>query len=100
MTCADPAERAALIEGFRAVADFLESYPGVPVPGYAIAYVFPPDGACAAMRAEIDFIAALLGVQAAETAGGTHYSAVRSFGPLEYRAVAICKYHDHDSCKG
>jgi hypothetical protein len=96
MTYADPAERIALIQGFRAIADYLESNPDVPATAYATVYVFPPDSACAGMRAEIDSIAARLGVEPRESAGGSHYTAMRSFGPVEYRAVAICRHH-HDS---
>jgi hypothetical protein len=88
MTYSDPAERAELISGFRALADYLESNPEVPAPAYSAVYAFPPDGEWSTMRAEIDSIAAWLGVIARETAGG-HYVAVRSFGPIEYRAVAI-----------
>jgi hypothetical protein len=94
MTYADPARRAALIKGFRALADYLESNPGVPAPNYADVYAFPPDGDCAGTRAEIDVIAARLGARAYETAGG-HYEATRSFGPVQYAAVAICKQHQH-----
>jgi hypothetical protein len=98
MTYAEPSERAALIDGFRALADYLESNPDVPASGYATVYVFPPDGTCAGMRAEIDAIADLLGVEAQETAGGSHYTATRNFGPVEYRATAICKHH-HDATR-
>ena len=59
-------------------------------------YVFPPDGDCPVMRAEIDAIAELLGSQPRETADHQHYGVTRSFGPVEYRAVAICKHHHHD----
>jgi hypothetical protein len=52
-----------------------------------IVYIFPPKGDWALMYAEIDAIAARLGVTASETCG--HYVATRSFGPVEYRAVAI-----------
>jgi hypothetical protein len=93
MTYAEPSGRAALIEGLRALADYLESNPEVPAPSYTDVYTFPPDGDCAEMRAEIDAIAARLGVKADETAGGSHYNAARSFGPIEYRAIAICKHH-------
>jgi hypothetical protein len=97
MTYAESAGRAALIDGLRALSDYLESAPNVPVTGYATIYAFPPGNACAGMRAEIDYIAAQLGVQARESAGGSHYTALRSFGPVEYRAVAICDHHHHDS---
>jgi hypothetical protein len=92
MTYAGHSERAALISGFRALADYLESNPGVPAPSYSDVLAFPPDGDCATMRAEIDAIAERIGVEARETVGG-HYVAARSFGPLEYRAVAICQHH-------
>jgi hypothetical protein len=84
-------ERGRLITGFRMLADYLESNPDVPAPGYSAVLTFPPDGDCAGMRAEIDAIAERIGVEAHETVRG-HYVAARSFGPIEYRAVAICRH--------
>jgi hypothetical protein len=98
MTYADPAERAELIAAFRAFADYLESHPDVPTIRHATVYAFPPDSPCAGMRAEIDAIAAQLGVEAHESAHGSHYTALRYFGPLEYEAAAICDHH-HDGHK-
>jgi hypothetical protein len=94
MSYADLTRRAALIDGLRALADYLESNSYVPAPKYMDVYVFPPDEDCAGMRAEIDAAAALLGVRAGWTVGG-HYVARRAFGPVEYQVVAICKQHDH-----
>ena len=96
MTYADPTERAALIGGLRALADYLESNPEVPTPIYSTVHTFPPDGDWAVMRAEIDAIATPLGVIAYRSAGG-HYVATRSFGPVEYRAVAIPRRDDAES---
>jgi hypothetical protein len=96
MTYSDPTERAALIGGFRALADYLESNPEVPAPRYPVVYTFPPDGDWPAMRAEISTVAALFGVIARETSGG-HYVAARFFGPVEYRAVAIPPCNDSNS---
>jgi hypothetical protein len=96
MTHADSTEGAALIGGFRGLADYLESNPEVPVSGYPTVYMFPPDGDWAEMRAEIDATAARLGVIARETGCG-HYSAARSFGPVEYRAIAIPHRLDSDN---
>src|SRR5579875_2510265 len=93
MTYADTMQRAALIDGLRALADYLESNPEVPTPTYADVFTFPPDGDWAVMRAEIDAIATRLGVTGRETAGG-HYVATRSFGPVEYRDVAIPRNND------
>src|ERR1039458_1846133 len=89
MTYADSTERAALISGLRAQAEYLEGNPEVPAAACRTPLrVSPPDGDWAGMRAEIDAIAARLAVIACETSGG-YYVAARSFGPVEYRAVAI-----------
>jgi hypothetical protein len=99
MTCADFTKRSALIDGLRDLADYLESNPEVPTTHGATVYAFPPDGSCAEMRSEIDAIAVRLGSTAHPTAHGEHYAAIRAFGPVEYRAVAICKHH-HDEQEG
>jgi hypothetical protein len=99
MTYADPTERAALIAGLRNLADYLESSPEVPAPIYSDVLTFPPHGDWSEMRAEIDAIAARLGVPARLTGGG-HYVASRSFGPVEYRAVAIPAKNDSDNEEG
>ena len=86
-------ERARLIAGFRALADFLQDHPDVPAPRWADVMVFPPDATDEEMRAEIDQIAARIGAEPVDrTAVGGHYTASRSFGPVEYRAVAISAY--------
>jgi hypothetical protein len=95
MTHTDSPERAALIGGLRGLADYLESNPEVPAPSYPTVFTFPLDGGWAVMRAEIDAIAARLDVIARETPSG-HYVATRSFGPVEYRAVAIPRSNDSD----
>ena len=94
MTYADTAQRAALIGGLRAPADYLESSPEIPAPTYSHAFTVPPDGTCAETRAEIDVIAARLGTSARDNGSG-HYVAARSFGPVEYHAIAICKQDHH-----
>ena len=84
------AERVALISGLRSLADYLESNPEVPAPAYPTVCAFPPDGDWSEMRAEIDAIAARLGEVAYRShESNGHYVAARSFGPVEYRAVAI-----------
>jgi hypothetical protein len=85
-------ERAELIAGMRALAEFLETNPDVPAPGRADVLVFPPGQSNEARRAEIDAIASRIGVEPQESVPG-HYVASRRFGPAEYRAVAI----DHDT---
>ena len=87
MTDADPTQRGKLIAGLRQLADYLESNPEVPAPSYSDVLTFPPKGDWAEMCAEIDATAAHLGVTTYENGG--HYVAARTFGPVEYRAVAI-----------
>ncbi len=96
MTYADFTDRAALITGLRDLADYLECNPEVPTTGSATVYAFPPEDDCAVMRAEIDAIAVRLGTTANPAAYGEHYAAARSFGPVEYRAVAICRHHHQE----
>ncbi|MBV9405188.1 MAG: hypothetical protein JO211_07575 [Acidobacteriaceae bacterium] len=87
---ANAAERDRLIAGLRALADFLEDHSDVPAPCWADVLIFPPDGTDDEMRAEIDTIAARIEARATdEGSAHAHYVASRSFGPVEYRAVAI-----------
>jgi hypothetical protein len=95
MNHADFTVRTAIISGFRALADYLESNPEVPAPTYPVVHTFPVVGEWPQMRAEIDATAARLGVNAHLTAGG-HYVAVRFFGPVEYQAVAIPRKNDNE----
>ena len=87
-------ERARLIAGFRALADFLQDHPDVPAPYWADVMVFPsrlrrrrdarrnrPD-----RRAHRNRTRRPHGRSAAIT---QHRG---NFGPVEYRAVAICAY--------
>jgi hypothetical protein len=87
---ANPEERVRVIAGLRDLADFLDRNPQVPAPRYTDLLVFPSIGSDAEMFAEIDVIAELIGVTAgdADSPAG-HYSAVRDFGPVLYRAIAI-----------
>jgi hypothetical protein len=87
---ADGKQRIWLIAGLRDLADYLEHNPRVPAPPRAHVLVFPAEASDAEMFAEIDAIAELVGSTAsgADSPHG-HYSAVRNFGPVQYRAVAI-----------
>src|SRR5947199_465253 len=87
---ANDEQRIRLIAGLRDLADFLDQYPEVPVPWEIDMLVFPPEASDAEMFAEIDTIAVLIGSTASDDGSPSgHYSAVRSFGPVQYRAVAI-----------
>jgi hypothetical protein len=87
---ANEEQRTRLIAGLRDIADFLDQNPQVPVPWRAEMLVFPPEGSDAEMFAEIDMIAGQIDVAASDAdSPAGHYSAVRVFGPVKYRAVAI-----------
>ena len=89
MTYADSTERTALISGLRALADYLESNPEIPVSSSARVYAFPAKTGVVEMRAEIDAIAARLGATAYESSYRRHYVASCWFEAVEYIAVAI-----------
>jgi hypothetical protein len=87
---ANDEQRVRLVAGLRNLADFLDQNPDVPAPWQADLLVFPPEASDAEMFAEIDAIAELIGADASDDGSPSgHYSAVRSFGPVQYRAVAI-----------
>jgi hypothetical protein len=83
-------ERVRLVAGLRDLADFLDQNPEVPTPCGTDILVFPPEASDAEMFAEIDTIAEMIGSTASDADSPRgHYSAVRNFGPVQYRAVAI-----------
>jgi hypothetical protein len=83
-------ERVRLIAGLRDLANFLDQNPGVPVPYRTDMLVFPAEASDTEMFAEIDSIAELIGSVASDAGSPSgHYSAIRDFGPVQYRAVAI-----------
>jgi hypothetical protein len=86
---ANAEERSALINGLHEAAEFLDQNPQVPAPRYADLFVFPPTGSDAEMFAEIDAIAEQIGSTASADEPAGHYRAVRDFGPVQYRAIAI-----------
>lgn len=86
----DSTERAELVAGLRELAAFLEMSPDVPAPRWADVMAFPRNDTAEQDRAEIDVIAASIGVETRDNGRG-HYTASLFFGPVEYRAIAISK---------
>jgi len=83
-------KRVRLIAGLRDLADFLDQNPGVAVPWGTDVLVFPAEATDSEMFAEIDTIAELIGSTASDADSPRgHYKAVRDFGPVQSRAVAI-----------
>jgi len=88
-TTTDPQARTALIAGFRALADFLDSHPGLPVPrhGFSNGLTVYPDGTDADKRAEVDRIATVL--EATSEDYGVYQAARQFGGRVAYRIVAV-----------
>lgn len=94
MNHATPEQRSQLIAGLRQLADFLEVRTEVPAPRWADVHVFPLSTTDDEMKHEIDDIASLIESDVNDGTGeGLNYTATRSFGPVEYRAVAIPSSH-------
>lgn len=82
--------RHQTIAGLRALADFLEANPAVPVDEYGERYhVFTRESDASAV-ALVDRTAALLGVEVTDDRPtGGHYTATKRFGRITYSIVHI-----------
>jgi hypothetical protein len=86
--------RAAVTAGLRALAEFLDAHPGLPVPRFSISagLTVYPAGSQEHKRAEVDRIADVLQVTAEEF--GVYQAERRFGGPVAYRAVAVPEPED------
>lgn len=84
---ADLFARTQIITGLRALADFLETNPGVPVNEYGFTINVPLiAGTDDDKRAEVDRVASVMDVTPHDdTAKYGHYIAKRSFGRIAYQ---------------
>lgn len=84
-------ERTEFIAGLRALAEFLESNPAVPVPRYGTSILVGAQWADD-NRGFVDEFAALTGAEIDDQwASSGHYTARATFGPVTYEAYAISK---------
>jgi hypothetical protein len=83
--------RERVTSGLRQAADYLDQHPDVPVIEHGWTLLsFPPRDDDTTGRAEVDRVAAVLGVTPRDdTADGGHYRAVRAFGPVTYEFVHV-----------
>ena len=90
----DPKARASFIGDLRALADFLDRHPAIPVPRYggylSLHAASTDDGG----RDQVNHVACLLGATIIDdTASGGHYRAERAFGQITYSVVSIPEAH-------
>ncbi|MGI5206476.1 hypothetical protein ACQEU6_33500 [Spirillospora sp. CA-108201] len=82
--------RHQTIAGLRALADFLEANPAVPVKEYGGDYsVYTRTGDDASAVAVVDQVAALLNTEVTDDRPGGHYIASKTFGRITYQIVHI-----------
>ncbi len=80
-------DRAAFVDGLRALADFLATHGELPLPPYDSDVTVYTDGTDDAKGAEVDRIARCLSVRPGHHQG--LYKARRRFGPVAYQAVML-----------
>jgi hypothetical protein len=86
----DPKTRAEFITSLRAMAEFLDRNPAVPVPARGADVLLSTDSYEDGGKAQVDNVARLLGATVVDdTAHDGHYVAGRMFGCLAYRVVSI-----------
>ncbi|GAA4640733.1 hypothetical protein GCM10023196_107390 [Actinoallomurus vinaceus] len=82
--------RRQTIAGLRALADFLEANPGVPVNEYGWEVSYHPRGTDEDQAAEVDRIAALLDAAPVDDRPDDgHYTVAKTFGRITYKVVHI-----------
>lgn len=88
----DAARRAAALDGLRALLDFLDAHPDVPVQalGCRVTYCVPGHNDEVGL-AELQRIAAVLGGDLRHR--DEHHTALRSFGAVSYEATYIEREH-------
>ena len=90
MFSTDPGDRDDFITGLRALADYLEARPGMPVSHYgttiSVIAADVEDGG----RAEIDYVSGCLGAPVS-TAGDGTLTTGKTFGSVTYRAFALSR---------
>jgi hypothetical protein len=85
-----PAERAALIRGLFELAAFVADHPELPLP-IVEANIFLSGEDYVADVDQVNDVAAALGVTAGFSGSGANYRALRRFGPVVVKSVAIAR---------
>src|ERR1700728_1099586 len=88
---ADLFARTQIVNGLRQLANYLDTHPDVPVNEFGWDLLScTRETTDAAGMAEVDRIAAILGVQVRDdTPEGGHYTAAKTFGRITYEAIHV-----------
>jgi hypothetical protein len=86
-------ERADMVAGLRALANFLEANPAVPIPRNGHEFGVSTSGSDEQKRSQVKFAGLAIGEDVTDNAEGTHCSARRRFGPVSYHIFAVSGAH-------
>ena len=79
-----------MVAGLRALADFLEANPAVPIPQHGHLFSITTSGSDEQKLSQVKFTSLAIGEDARDdTPKGGHYWTERRFGPVRYRIDAI-----------
>jgi hypothetical protein len=81
--------RTDMVAGLRALADFLEANPAVPIPRYGYAFGVSTSGSDEQKRSQVKFASLAIGEEVTDDTQQGHYWTQRRFGSVSYRIVAI-----------
>jgi hypothetical protein len=82
-------ERTDMVAGLRALADFLEANPAVPIPRHGHQFSVTTSGSDEQKRSQVKFASLAIGEDVTDDAQGGHYWTQRRFGPVSYQITAV-----------
>jgi hypothetical protein len=82
-----------MVAGLRALANFLEANPAVPIPRNGLEFGVATSGSDEQKRSQVKFAGLAIGEDVTDNAEGTHSSVRRRFGPVSYHIFAVSGAH-------
>jgi hypothetical protein len=81
--------RTEVVAGLRALADFLEANPAVPIPRHGHDFFVSTSGSDEQKRSQVKFASLAIGEDVTDDTTSGHYWTQRRFGSVSYRIVAV-----------
>ena len=78
-----------MVAGLRALADFLEANPAVPIPRHGHDFLVTTSGSDEQKRSQVKFASLAIGENATDDTQSGHYWTERRFGSVRYRIAAV-----------